>query len=298
MASRWLGVGVAAMLTAAVGLQAARDRAGVAPARGTTPLWLHAGPQARHLALGYGNLAADIYWMRTVVYFGSQRLATAGAIKTYELLYPMLDLVTALDPDFKAAYRFGAIFLTEAYPDGPGRPDQALALLQRGIERQPDSWEYMHDTAFVHYWWMNDNASAAAWFTRAAAVPGAPAWLQPLAATTLAEGGDRELSRQMWRQMRDTSELAWIRQSAELRLVQLDALDGIDGLTQIVARFKARTGREPKTWDRLVAARLLAGVPLDPSGTAFVLDPDTGAVTVASDSPLFPLPSRPWREAK
>ena len=45
--------------------------------------------------------------------------------RTYALLYPLLDLTTTLDPYFSIAYRFGAIFLGEPYPGGPGRPDLA-----------------------------------------------------------------------------------------------------------------------------------------------------------------------------
>ena len=75
--------------------------------------------------------------------------------------------MTSLDPHFKVAYRFGAIFLTEAYPSGPGRPDLAIALLQRGIERDGGRWEYMHDIGFVYYWWLHDYKQAAEWFERA-----------------------------------------------------------------------------------------------------------------------------------
>ncbi len=63
----------------------------------------------------------------------SGRGGRAGA--NYDLLYPLLDLVTTLDPHFRVAYRFGAIFLTEAYPSGPGRPDHRDRAAQRGIER-------------------------------------------------------------------------------------------------------------------------------------------------------------------
>ena len=48
---------------------------------------------------------------------------------------PLLDLTTTLDPYFSIAYRFGAIFLSEASPGGPGRPDQAVALLAEGRRR-------------------------------------------------------------------------------------------------------------------------------------------------------------------
>ena len=59
----------------------------------------------------------------------------AAADADYALLYPLLDITTTLDPLFNIAYRFGAIFLAEAYPAGAGRPDLAIALLEKGIAR-------------------------------------------------------------------------------------------------------------------------------------------------------------------
>lgn len=293
--NRRLLLGVALMLVVAIGLQIVRDRQWTPFQPAASLMWLHAGPMARRLSLGYDNLLADVYWMRTVVYYGGVRRVEDERVRNYDLLYPMLEMVTTLDPDFKVAYRFGAIFLTEAYPNGPGRPDQAIDLLQRAIARHPDGWEYMHDIGFVHYWWLGDYENAALWFRKAGALPGAPTWLKPLAATTLAEGGNRDLSRQMWRQMREGSDVDWIRRSAEQRLTQLDALDAIDQLAPVIARFKATTGRSPQSWAELVAARLLPGVPLDPSGAPFVLDATSGSVGVSEQSPLWPLPVKQMR---
>lgn len=50
--------------------------------------------------------------------------------------------VTTLDPRFDAAYRFGAIFLAEPYPDGAGRPDPAVKLLKKGVRARPERWQY------------------------------------------------------------------------------------------------------------------------------------------------------------
>ena len=173
--NRLFYVAIAALLSVSVGVQLVRDR-GWAPFVPPNPMmWLQSGKVADKIFLGYKNLVADVYWMRAVVYYGGQRLQTT-APPNYDLLYSLLDLVTTLDPRFNIAYRFGAIFLAEAYPSGPGRPEQAIALLQRGIERT-GRWEYMHDIGFVYYWWLRDYARAAEWFERAAAVPGSPAWL-------------------------------------------------------------------------------------------------------------------------
>lgn len=288
-------LGAMVLLVVAALLQIERDRTWSPYRPAAAVMWVPPGEVATRLALGYRSLLADVYWMRAVVYYGGVRRTKDEATRNYDLLYPMLDMVTTLDPDFKVAYRFGAIFLTEAYPSGLGRPDQAITLLQRGIARHPESWEYVYDIAFVHYWRLGDYKGAASWFQRAAAVPGAPDWLIPLAATTLAEGGDREVSRQLWRQMRDGSDVDWIKRSAEQRLIQLDAMDRIDQLSPVVTRFKERTGRLPQRWADLIAEGLLPGVPLDPVGRPFVLDPATGAVDVARRSPLWPLPTAPAR---
>ena len=204
-------------------------------------LWFRSGEAVKRMALGYDAVVADLYWMRAVVYYGGQRLKTT-ATPNYDLLYSLLDLVTTLDPRFNIAYRFGAIFLAEAYPSGPGRPDQAVALLQRGIDRT-GRWEYMHDIGFVYYWWLRDYPKAAEWFDRAAAVPGSPAWLKPLAATTLAVGGDRHSSRTMWQQLHDSSDTEWLRSNAEFRLMQLDAMDRLDALNAAAERYATGVGR-------------------------------------------------------
>src|SRR5207248_2981851 len=83
---------------------------------------------------------------------------------------------------FNIAYRFGAIFLAEPYPGGPGRPDLAIELLQKGLRERPGKWEYMEDIAFVHYWYNHDYIAASDWFRKASELPEAPWWLRSMAA--------------------------------------------------------------------------------------------------------------------
>jgi hypothetical protein len=206
-------------------------------------------------------------------------------------LYPLLDITTTLDPRFNIAYRFGAVFLAEAYPRGPGRPDLAVALLQKGLRVRPDKWEYLQDIGFVHYWYLHDYAAAAAWFRQASEVPGAPWWLRSLAATTLAQGGDRRSSRAMWESIRQSAEIDWLKQDADRRLLQLRALDDIDALQRAVDDFSRRGGLLPATWPALVQVRLLRGIPLDPTGTPY--DLSDGRVWLSKSSSLWPLPVEP-----
>ncbi len=96
----------------------------------------------------------------------------------YQRLSPLLDVTTTLDPYFSVAYQFGAIFLAEPAPDGAGRVDLAMALLEKGLRVEP-RWQYAQSLGFVHYWHRRDFIAAAGEFRRAATMPGAPTWLGP-----------------------------------------------------------------------------------------------------------------------
>jgi len=268
-------------------------------------LTLASGPLLKRLAVGYDMLAADLYWIRTIQYYGSTKLQLSGQGSTglsaasgqakgtpYALLAPLLDLTTTLDPHFNIAYRFGAIFLAEPVPAGAGRPDLAIALLEKGLKARADKWEYMQDIGFVHYWWRQDTKTAAEWFDRASRMPGAPWWLRSLAANTLAQGGDRRSSRLMWESIRESAEIDWLRRDAERRLLQLQALDDIDALQRIVDELNKRGFAVGETWDAVVERRVLRAVPVDPGGTPYELRPD-GRVRLSPKSSLFPLPSEP-----
>jgi tetratricopeptide (TPR) repeat protein len=260
-------------LAAAVALHAAIDR-WPAPAVDTPGLLYVRSPEAaRRAALSYRGVAADVYWIRALQHFGTERLAGSGHVKDYSLLYPLLDLATTLDPYFSIAYRFGSIFLGEPYPGGPGRPDLAIALLQKGLAAQPTKWQYMQDLGFVYYWHLRDYHAAAEAFQRASEMPGAPNWMRPLAAVTLAEGGHRNASRALWMELAKSEE-PWLRDSAVLRLTQLDAMDTMEA------------------WKRAKDQGLNPPIPNDPSGTPFVLNPATGGIIVSPQSKLYPLPGQ------
>ena len=294
---------VAVLLGGAATVQAVRESRFPPPPVSADSLYITSGPTLRRLAVGYSALAADLYWIRAIQYYGGTKLeldaaraagdGSAATRANYPLLGPLLDLTTSLDPHFNIAYRFGAIFLAEPYPGGAGRPDLAVKLLEKGLAARPDKWEYMQDIGFVHYWWAHDYKAAAGWFDRASKVEGAPWFLRSLAATTLAEGGDRKSSRLMWQAIRESAEIDWLRNDAERRLMQLDAADIIDQLQAGVNRARA-AGVPATSWQDLLRARALRGIPADPTGTPFDLDA-SGTVRLSRQSPLFPLPDEPQR---
>ena len=280
----------AAAFAAAIGLQMARDSAYPRDESAEKALMYVQSPAAlRRIVLSFDGLAADVYWIRALQHYGGDRLSKTKQQK-YQQLYPLLDLTTSLDPYFTIAYRFGAIFLSEPFPGGPGRPDQAIALLRKGIEAQPAKWQYYHDIAFVHYWQLQNMEEAARWFRMAAAQPGAPNWLEPVAASMLIQGGDRASARFLLQQILQSEE-QWLRRAATRGLQQLDALDWIDQLGAIVQRLPPPAG-ERYSWQWLVRRGVLRAIPTDPTGAPFDLDPVTGDVTVSTRSELSPMPAK------
>jgi hypothetical protein len=105
----------------------------------------------------------------------------------------------------------------------------------------------------------------------------------------LAEGGDERTSRALWTELEASAEHDWLRQAARRGLMQLDAEAAIAQLQPVVNRFHDTTGHFPASWQEMVRERLLPGIPLDPSGRPFTLDPASGAIDVDRESPVFPL---------
>lgn len=249
-------------------------------------LYLWSGEHVRRLSPGLENVIADIYWLRTVQYFGGQRAFATD--KKFDLLQPLIDITTTLDPRFELAYRYGAVFLAESYPNGAGQPRAATALLERGVRANPDAWRLRQDLGFFHFFFLNDAQEAARILLEASEVPGAPVWLRSSAADLLRKGGERETSRSIWRHLHEQSEGA-MRDNALFNLRRLDALDAQDAHQQAVDEFRRRRGRLPASLGELAGAGLLRAPLRDPTGTPFAYDVEEGRVTIAKESTLWRL---------
>ena len=215
--------GVAVGIALAAATLQARDRWFPRAPSEQRLLYLTNGRAADRLSLSFDSVVSDVYWIRTVQYYAQERRSLRGMNRfggRYDLLYPLLDLTTTLDPHFAVAYQFGAIFLAEPPPDGAGRLDLAIALLEKGLRVEP-RWQYAEALGFLHYWHSQDLLAAAGEFNRAARMPDAPKWLGPLAANMLMKGGDREAAKVLFSELA-RSEEKWIRELAERRLRELE----------------------------------------------------------------------------
>src|SRR5437868_11421406 len=94
-------------------------------------LYINSPKLVKRASLGYDGLMACIYWTRAVQYFGYRHYYSATS---YNLLAPLLQITTHLDPRLVVAYEFGSSFLAPAPPHGAGQPQAAIQLMEYGIQ--------------------------------------------------------------------------------------------------------------------------------------------------------------------
>jgi len=236
----------------------------------------------KKMSLEYAPLMGAIYWTRAVQYYGEK---THDQDRNLETLWPLLDITTTLDPHLLAAYRFGAIFLSEAPPRGAGRPDLAATLLERGLQENPDQWRLYQDLGNVYYFDAKDYPNASRAFLDGSKNPAAPIWMKAMAAKIAADGESPETSYFLWRDVYQTATDPAIKKTAESHLRSLKVDLDIKAINAMADAYEKQTGRRPKRMSELVQAGLLTEIPMDSEGCPYVLD-EGGKAELDSNSPL------------
>lgn len=167
---------------------------------GKEQAYLHANDASiPWLALGFREFAADILWLRTIMYFGGHlRRAQNTATITH-----LLNSTINADPWFEAPYRFGSAMLMV----NGGRQSNvdtmaAIDVLKRASARFPSDY---HFPLKVGSYYLSElrgsdaekkewNILASEWISKAAILGDDVPWLPSLAANLLDKSGRRELA--------------------------------------------------------------------------------------------------------
>jgi hypothetical protein len=256
------------LFVAIAALQVPIDARARSAEREKEELLVSSGPALKRLSLGNESLVADMYWTRAVQYYGA-RMGTPDP--NFELLAPLLNITTTLDPKLVVAYRFGAIFLSESSPLGAGRVDLAIDLVKRGIEANPDIWQLHSDLGFLYYWRLKDYRRASAAYLAGSSVPGAPVVLEMMAARVAEKGGSIETSRIIWSQLYESTNDPRVRKRAMDQLRVLKVEEDEAHLNEIAEDYRNRFKRDPASTKEMRDAGMLPGIPVDPAGYPYVI---------------------------
>jgi tetratricopeptide (TPR) repeat protein len=256
------------------------------------------GQDLKGWALGAEGLLADWYWMWSLQHIGGKLLrSTDDEINLDDLrplnprlLHPLLDNAAELDPEFMAVYSYGASVLPAI--------DQELAidLVRKGIDRNPEAWRLYQYLGYI-YWRMKQYEKAAEVYERGSRIAGAPAFMRQMVAAMNTQGGSRDTARGIYAQMLAEAEDQQSRNIAELRLMELDALDEIDAINALLRSARESNGRcssgLAEIFPRLRSVKLphnnefsvdAANNLVDPAGVPYVLDRETCTVSIAPES--------------
>jgi hypothetical protein len=244
---------------------------------------LRSGKLVKLMSLEYAPLLADIYWTRAVQYYGNKHVRGQANL---ELLWPLLDITTTLDPNLLISYRFGAMFLSQATPAGAGRPDLAVQLIQRGIQANPDYWRLYEDLGFVYYFDLKDYPKASEAFLEGSKKPTAQMWMKVMAAKISAEGESFETSAFLWRDIYESTADPSVKKNALLHMQLVKAKEDCKQLDALADAYAKRFGRRPARMSEMVQSGLLRGIPADPLGYAYVFG-EGGKAELNLESPLL-----------
>lgn len=247
-------------------------------------LYIPSAKALKRMGLGYSGVLADIYWTRTVQYYG-QKLATRRPDLRYDLLYPLLDITTDLDPHLLVAYEFGSVFLSQRPPVGAGQPDKAVALIEKGIRANPDHWRLYFTLGYIQFFDRKDPKAAQQAFEKGSQNPNALEWMKVMAANMAEHANDPETALSLWTKVYETSMNDMVKQNAIQHIAALNVDHDITELDKRIQVYQQRTGHLPSSWYQMMHEGLLGQVPVDPTDKAYKLMPD-GTVQVEDPDSL------------
>ena len=256
------------------------------------------GKMLKGWALGSEGLLADWYWMWSLQYIGGKLVRSELEEISLDdlrplnprLLHPLLDNAAELDPQFMAVYSYGASVLPAI------DAHKAIELTEKGIAANPRAWR-LHQYLGYIYWRMEEYEKAAEVYEAGSRIEEAPLFMRQMVAAMKTQGGSRETAREIYLQMLAEAEDQQSRANAELRLLEIDALDEIDAIQTVLSARKNSGGQCPATLREFFPELRKAELPrgrdfsinergelVDPTGVPYVFNPEDCKVSIDPES--------------
>lgn len=263
-------VAAACLLALSIGFEAEFGAAGHTTA--TAPLlYLPSGKYLQIASLGFDELLADVLYLWSIQYYSNYDIA--DRYDYIEHIYK--DVITELDPKYLDPYLIGSMIMTTEAQ----KPDMALRLLDKGIEKNPDQWILPFEAGFLCYQTLKDYPRAARYFDIALTVPDAPPIVQRFKAEMTRRAGDIRASLQEWAAIHEGTTDEHVRTIAWNHVHDLRVQVDLEDLKAAIAASRERHGRPPSSLADLQAEGFVSQVPRDPEGNPYRYDPRSGVVS-------------------
>ncbi len=240
---------------------------------GSSIIYVPSGKFLKFATFGYSALAADLVYLWAVQYYSTYEIPDR-----FERLDHIFSIIAELDPRYTDPYELGSLIAGLEAHDIP----LALKILDRGAAKNPDMWLFPFEAGHIARMQLKDDTLAREYFGKAAAVPGAPALIRRLYASSTFKAADFRTAWEEWLEIYKTATDPQIKKTASNHLYQVKAAMDVAGLTAAVGRFREKYGRFPSSLDQLAMTGILPSLPKDLDDKDYVYDPATGAVRAPS----------------
>ena len=258
-----LGIGVLSSLHA---VDAQRELIG----RPAELSYLPKGEYLKVAVLGYRQLVADLLWLKAVQGLSGRKQTREGYLGAYHAA----DVLTDLDPAFVHAYQYTGTVLGVI----AGMPHESIALLTKGVQRNPSVWQLSFYLGYDYYYELQDPVSAAKHFRSASLLPGAPTWLAGLAARMAVEANDSSAALEFLQRIYMQAEDGEVKEGLAKRIREVTVERDLRALEKAIKNYRERMGKFPETLDDLVKIGILPGIPAEPFGGHYEYSRADGSV--------------------
>ncbi len=235
-------------------------------------LYLPSPEMLRLASLGNPGLVADFFYLWSIQYYSKYQ-----PHERFLYLDTVYDLITDLDPLYYDAYRVGTLIMELPTTDEATHKKAVVRLFEKALRHMPDNWEIAEAAAWDMYIRYRDKTEALRFLRSAAEIPGSPhrvkRFLTKWSEDEEAWSFDDAIS--YWAEVRDEAETDYDRSVCEKQIYRLVASRDEEVLNPKLADWSARHGRCPESWDVIVKAGWLSGVPLDYFGQPYRILPES-----------------------
>jgi hypothetical protein len=216
-------------------------------------------------AFGFRNVMADVAWLQAVQVAGNPRMTSAE----YDRLYVLLNVEADLDPKFEMPYFLGGLILGES----PQHGREALRVFERGKVTHPADWRFPFYVGFTHYFSLGDAVAGGGAMAEAARLPGSPAYLPGLASRMLTEAREPEAALALLETITRQESDPVRRSVLERRIREVTVERDLLALERAVESYREKMGILPRELSDLVRAGILSGIPEEPNGGRYLMEP-------------------------
>jgi hypothetical protein len=221
--------------------------------------------QRPSFAFGFRNFFADIVWLEAVQVMGDLKIPPAE----YDRLFELLNVEANFDPKFDIPYLLGGLVLGES----PDHARKALKVFERGKGEYPADWRFPFYIGYTNYFSLGETETAGKAMAEAARLPGSPTYLPGLASRMLSEakepGAALAMVETIVRQENDPARRAVL----ERRIREVTVERDLQALERAVEWYREKMGVLPRELSDLVRAGVLSGIPPEPNGGRYLMEP-------------------------